>query len=86
MAKPYKTPVFRKNLTEKQNNKGSSLFFDKRMTSETLAYVFIKTYVFTVIFENFRTILENKENMAPKNKENMAPKNKDNMAKSQLSL
>jgi hypothetical protein len=34
--------------------------------------------LFTVIFEIFRAIL--------KNKDNMAPKAKDNMAKSQLSL
>jgi hypothetical protein len=44
------------------------------MTPGTLAYVFS----FTVIFEIFRAIL--------KNKDNMAPKAKDNMAKSQLFL
>ena len=64
-----------------EQKKRSSLFFLKniflllRIDPRNFGLCF---QLFTVIFEIFRAIL--------KNKDNMAPKAKDNMAKSQLSL
>jgi hypothetical protein len=74
------SPLFRKNMGEEQK-KRSSLIFPKNillLLKNDLRNFGICFQLFTVIFENFRAIL--------KNKDNMAPKAKDNMAKSQLSF
>jgi hypothetical protein len=90
MAKNSKGSFFQKiskihlffiKIWVKSKKKRSSLFFLKNiflLLRNDPRKVGICFQLFTVIFEIFRAIL--------KNKDNMAPKSKDNIAKSQLSL